>query len=769
MAFPVARLGHVESVGEERRILGAEHCPDLVGGPDVGGAFFTVRVGILAGGECAAGHGHLADEVVEGRLDDLAVAPFTGDLPGMQVGTCELGVVVEHLLEVRHQPGGVRGVSGETTGELIVDAARRHRIQRPARHRDGLHVSGAYEAPEQVLDRHRSRELRRPAPATVGSIKGCGQCRRCAVEKAGVDDGPDHRSGDAQERATIQADQAADRRHRRGTGAPDHGVSSGHRAARDPDQATVPSPRWCLGGCRRRARRLRHPCRLVAKRLRQPGGGRFDLLPLVPPGRRQRGEDLAEGRHAVAWFVGKVRATVERLAIRGQEDAHRPAPATGHRLHGVHVHGVEVGTLLPIYLDGHEVGVEVGGRGLVLERLALHDVAPMAGRIADGEEDRLRLGACAAERLLAPGIPVDRVVGVLKEVRAGLTGEMVGGPGDGVGRHAQRWYALPLDPAFGYAPAIRPTTRPSFSLLPWPQAIDWPAYAAVAQRTEALGFDVLWTWDHLYAIFGDHHQSIFEGYTTLAAWAAQTERIGLGLMVGANTFRNPGLVAKSIITIDHISNGRAICGMGGAWFEPEHTAHGIDFGSGFGERLDWLDESAGILRGLFDGEAVTHDGPHYQTVDLVARPRPVQAHLPIMIGGSGEKKTLRTLARYGDQWNAFGTPEVLAHKKAVLEAHCADVGRDPATIHKTVGCKIVVRDSEAEARRDWLGLLAANEMTLEEGERDTSWWFGSPEALAERMSAYRALGFDGFMVEEPAPFDPETLERLMREVAPAVA
>ena len=312
-------------------------------------------------------------------------------------------------------------------------------------------------------------------------------------------------------------------------------------------------------------------------------------------------------------------------------------------------------------------------------------------------------------------------------------------------------------------------SRPSFSLLPWPQSTDWPAYVAVAQRAESLGFDTVWTWDHLYAIFGDPQQPIFEGYTTLAAWATLTKRIALGLMVGANPFRNPGLVAKSIITIDHISDGRVVCGMGGAWNGFEAEAFGIEFGSGFGERLDWLDESVGIIRALLDGETVTHDGPRYRTKDLVARPRPIQPHVPIMIGGSGEKKTLRTLAKYGDQWNAFGTPEVLAHKKAVLEAHCADVGRDPAAIHKTVGCKIVIRDSEAEARRDWLGLLSANKMTLEEGQSDESWMFGSPEEIAERFSAYRPIGFDGFMVEEPAPFDPETIDRLMREVAPAVA
>ena len=123
-------------------------------------------------------------------------------------------------------------------------------------------------------------------------------------------------------------------------------------------------------------------------------------------------------------------------------------------------------------------------------------------------------------------------------------------------------------------------------------------------------------------------------------------------MVAANTFRNPGLTAKLATSLDHLSGGRAILGIGGAWFEREHEAYGIDFGSGFGERLDRLDESVMLLRRLLDGELVTHDGPVYPMKDALVAPRPVQAHLPIMIGGSGPKKTLRTLARYGDQWNA---------------------------------------------------------------------------------------------------------------------
>ncbi len=173
----------------------------------------------------------------------------------------------------------------------------------------------------------------------------------------------------------------------------------------------------------------------------------------------------------------------------------------------------------------------------------------------------------------------------------------------------------------------------------------------------------------------------------------------MGLFVGANTFRNPGLVAKSIVTIDHISGGRAMCGLGGAWFEAEHRAFGIDFGSGFGQRLDWLAEAVPAVRSLLDGERVTSEpGGRYAFDELHIVPPPLQPHLPIVIGGSGERKTLRIVARWADMWNAFGSPEVLAAKDAILRDHCADVGRDEADHRASVGCKVTIRSSVAEAR-----------------------------------------------------------------------
>jgi alkanesulfonate monooxygenase SsuD/methylene tetrahydromethanopterin reductase-like flavin-dependent oxidoreductase (luciferase family) len=306
-------------------------------------------------------------------------------------------------------------------------------------------------------------------------------------------------------------------------------------------------------------------------------------------------------------------------------------------------------------------------------------------------------------------------------------------------------------------------------ILLWSQASSWTEFNDAALRVDRLGYDHLWTWDHLYAIFGDPLQPIFEGYTTLAAWAKVTTNARIGLLVGANTFRNPGLVAKTVSTIDHLSGGRAILGIGGAWMEPEHTAHGIDFGSGFGERLTWMDEAVAAMRALLDGETVTSPaGGRYRFDELVLQPRPLQEHLPIMIGGSGEKKTLRTVARYADQWNAMGSVEKLRRKVEVLREHCEAVGRDPAEIAFTAGCKPIIRDTAEEARRVWEAQMEHNRTPMSEVEDDDTFWVGTPEQVAAEMAARREVGFNTFIAEMAAPYDVETLERWIGEVKPMV-
>ena len=293
-------------------------------------------------------------------------------------------------------------------------------------------------------------------------------------------------------------------------------------------------------------------------------------------------------------------------------------------------------------------------------------------------------------------------------------------------------------------------------ILLWSQAATWPEMLDAAKRVDRLGYDHLWTWDHLYAIFGDPYQHIFEGWSLLAAWAMETKQTRLGLLVGANTFRNPGLIAKTAATLDHISDGRAILGIGGAWMDLEHQAHGIDFGSGFGQRLDWLDESVGAMRALLDGESVTSEpGGHYAFDDLRHHPVPVQSHLPIMIGGSGEKKTLRTVAKYADMWNAMGPVDVMAHKVEVLRGHCDAVGRDIGEIEFTLGVKITIRDSKAEAERVRDAAMAHNRTPRREVEDDDTFWEGSSEQIADD-AALRGLGFTTVISEQPAPYDVET-------------
>ena len=234
----------------------------------------------------------------------------------------------------------------------------------------------------------------------------------------------------------------------------------------------------------------------------------------------------------------------------------------------------------------------------------------------------------------------------------------------------------------------------------WNQYAEWPNMLAAGQRIDRLGYDSLWTWDHLYPIVGNHEGPIFEGWLAITAWAATTEHVRIGLMVGANTLRNPALTAKMATTLDHISGGRAILGIGAAWFETEHRAYGIEYGDGPPERLRWLGEALPIMRGMLHGERPSASGPHYTTSDVRNDPPPLQAHLPLLIGGGGEQVTLRLVARYGDANNVGGGIEAVRRKEAILLQHCEAVGRDPSEIERTTGIgTVVIRDSEDEARR----------------------------------------------------------------------
>jgi alkanesulfonate monooxygenase SsuD/methylene tetrahydromethanopterin reductase-like flavin-dependent oxidoreductase (luciferase family) len=301
--------------------------------------------------------------------------------------------------------------------------------------------------------------------------------------------------------------------------------------------------------------------------------------------------------------------------------------------------------------------------------------------------------------------------------------------------------------------------------LCWNQYTDWPSLLEAGRRADRLGFDTLWTWDHLYPIVGSPDGPMFEGWLTLAAWAQATERVRIGLMVGANTFREPSLTAKMATTLDHISDGRTILGIGGAWFETEHTAFGLPFGDGFPERLRWLGEALPVMRGMLHGERPSAAGPRYHARDVRNDPPPIQERLPLLIGGGGEQVTLKLVARYGDANNVGGGFENVRRKEAILVQHCETVGRDPAEIERTAGLgAVIIRDSRAEAERVQREIFERN------GRADL--WkdqpIGTPEDLVERLAPYLGIGYRHLIAGFPSPYDEESMTRLATEVRPAL-
>jgi alkanesulfonate monooxygenase SsuD/methylene tetrahydromethanopterin reductase-like flavin-dependent oxidoreductase (luciferase family) len=317
------------------------------------------------------------------------------------------------------------------------------------------------------------------------------------------------------------------------------------------------------------------------------------------------------------------------------------------------------------------------------------------------------------------------------------------------------------------------TNEVRLGALCWNQYSDWPSMLAAGVRADELGFYSLWTWDHLYPIVGSDRGPMFEGYLALAAWAQATKRVRVGLMVGANPFRNPALVAKMATTLDHISGGRAYLGIGSAWNDVEARAFGIEFGETPGERLRWLREALPVMRGMLRGDEPSASGPRYAMESVRNEPRPIQQHMPLLVGGGGEQVTLRLVARYADANNiSFASgPETFARKEAALRRHCEEVGRDQREIERTLNTgPVIIRDSSAEAvkvlertydhnggAQTWSGRPASAQPT------------GTPEHLVELLTPFVAAGYRHIVFGFPSPYDAETMSRLVNEVGPKLA
>jgi F420-dependent oxidoreductase-like protein len=216
------------------------------------------------------------------------------------------------------------------------------------------------------------------------------------------------------------------------------------------------------------------------------------------------------------------------------------------------------------------------------------------------------------------------------------------------------------------------------------QHTTWPEILSLWQEIDTLGYDTAWVFDHFLPIFSDPTGPCLEAWTALSALAIATRKVRLGVMVTGNTYRHPAVLAKMATTVDIISGGRLILGIGAGWFEQEHQEYGIPFHT-TGGRLRRLEEAVEIIKRLWTGERANFSGRYHELRNASFKPKPLQQpHPPIMIGASGENMALGIVARHAQMWNSFGTPEVFRHKIERLNDHCERAGRDPATIEKSV-------------------------------------------------------------------------------------
>ncbi|GAA5083881.1 LLM class F420-dependent oxidoreductase [Nocardia iowensis] len=305
----------------------------------------------------------------------------------------------------------------------------------------------------------------------------------------------------------------------------------------------------------------------------------------------------------------------------------------------------------------------------------------------------------------------------------------------------------------------------------------FPTVVAQAREAEAAGFDTVFVMDHFYQLpgLGTPDDPMLEAYTALAGIAASTERIQLSALVTGNTYRNPALLAKTVTTLDVVSGGRAILGIGAGWFELEHKSYGFEFGT-FTDRFERLDEALRIIQPMLRGEHATFDGKWYHTDNAMNEPR-LRDDLPIMLGGAGEKKTFALAARYADHLNIICNASELPRKIAALHQRCAEIDRDPATLEVSYLCFLMVDEDGDRARkqqRDFLRGLDIDLAALSAAEREQSiadrQFVGTPDEVAEQLQT-RVLdhGVQGIIVNMVTNgHEPGAVELAGRTLTPLV-
>ena len=316
-----------------------------------------------------------------------------------------------------------------------------------------------------------------------------------------------------------------------------------------------------------------------------------------------------------------------------------------------------------------------------------------------------------------------------------------------------------------------PTAHPlRFGLETLTEGAPWDELLRVWRFADDLGFDSLWTSDHVTpSILPDPDLPVFEGWTALAALAASTRRARCGVMITGNGYRNPGLLAKMAVTVDHVSGGRLNMGIGSGWHQPEHEMYGFDF-PGPAERVHRMGEAVQIMRALWTEDRPSFEGRYYQIEDAISEPKPVNGSIPIWIGGGGEQLTARYVARYADAWNFIATPEDAARKLAVLRRHCDAEGRDYDAIEKTLMfLNMHMTDDPDDATRflerrvEERSRSAIADRPLEDLRR--THMLGTPADMTSLIREHIANGFTHFAVQVLHPYDYTAIERFHNEVA----
>ena len=290
----------------------------------------------------------------------------------------------------------------------------------------------------------------------------------------------------------------------------------------------------------------------------------------------------------------------------------------------------------------------------------------------------------------------------------------------------------------------------------------WNTAVAIAERAEQLGYDSIWVYDHFHNVPKPAQEAVFECWTTIAAISQRTSRIRLGQMVGCNSYRNPGLLAKITSTVDVISGGRLDWGIGAGWYENEYRGYGYEFAKPK-DRIGMLKETVEIVKSMWTKEETTYDGKYYKLQRANCDPKPLQDPMPpVWIGGGGEQLTLKVVAQHADVSNFGSSVEEFARKRAILQDHCRAIGRDEDEIRKTISSEVFIRETEEE-------VIAAGSRNLW-GEPAESWrakaLVGTPEQVCEKIQRYIDAGCGGFVPWCSDYPSTETLELFATKVIP---